>query len=462
MGNVQPGSWQFYVEARAMRVKQITVKGLFGSFDHTIALNMEDRITILHGLNGVGKTTLLSMIDAFFNKRFDELLYIDFSELLIDFDSSQFISIKVKSLRQGSPVLNKYQVKVGEFFFSDIDSEVYEYSLSIPKQARKKHLSNVLKPSETIEIPTELSLGILSGELMDFLVKSDREEEFSCGFAMETDIPAWLSHVTDSVDIHFIQYQRLLLDKSIAERKSFSSFNGEDFQNSIELYSKHLAGCIKDNLAHYGELSNRLDSSFPARVLEKSSSQELSEESLRSRVQELEKWREKLITNGLIKPDTETQFQLNLDESMDSGTKKVLSVYLEDVEKKLNVFDNIHEKINLFKEIINQKLLKKSMTVDPDKGLVFHTEAGHELMPIDLSSGEQHEIIMLYELLFNLKSNSLVLLDEPEISLHMAWKVEFLEDLVQIVKLSKIDVMIATHSASLIHDRWDLTVGLKG
>ena len=31
-----------------MRIKKITVKKLFGIFDHEIPLNMEDRITIIH------------------------------------------------------------------------------------------------------------------------------------------------------------------------------------------------------------------------------------------------------------------------------------------------------------------------------------------------------------------------------------------------------------------------------
>jgi len=44
------------------RIKRIEVVGLFGLYDHVIDLNLEDRVTILHGPNGVGKTVLLQMI----------------------------------------------------------------------------------------------------------------------------------------------------------------------------------------------------------------------------------------------------------------------------------------------------------------------------------------------------------------------------------------------------------------
>ena len=79
----------------------------------------------------------------------------------------------------------------------------------------------------------------------------------------------------------------------------------------------------------------------------------------------------------------------------------------------------------------------------------------------DLSSGEQHELVVLYNLLFVVSPNTLILIDEPEISLHVEWQEIFIRDLVEIAKLSKIDVLLATHSPSIIHDRWDLTIQLK-
>jgi predicted ATP-binding protein involved in virulence len=47
-----------------MRIKQISVTKLFGIFDHVIPLNLDERITIIHGINGVGKTSILRLINA--------------------------------------------------------------------------------------------------------------------------------------------------------------------------------------------------------------------------------------------------------------------------------------------------------------------------------------------------------------------------------------------------------------
>jgi len=43
------------------RLTKIEVVNLFGIFKHTIPLNLTDRITIIHGPNGYGKTVLLSL-----------------------------------------------------------------------------------------------------------------------------------------------------------------------------------------------------------------------------------------------------------------------------------------------------------------------------------------------------------------------------------------------------------------
>jgi predicted ATP-binding protein involved in virulence len=41
-----------------LRVSSVSVTGLFGIYDHSFDLNSTDRVTILHGPNGVGKTIL--------------------------------------------------------------------------------------------------------------------------------------------------------------------------------------------------------------------------------------------------------------------------------------------------------------------------------------------------------------------------------------------------------------------
>ena len=79
-----------------------------------------------------------------------------------------------------------------------------------------------------------------------------------------------------------------------------------------------------------------------------------------------------------------------------------------------------------------------------------------------LSSGEQHEVVLLFDLLFGTEENSLIMVDEPELSLHVAWQRQMLEDLQEMAELSDFRALLATHSPQIIGKRWDLTIELQG
>ena len=48
-----------------MKIRSISVKGLFHTFDHEIRFN-DSGIAIIIGENGIGKTTLLQIINSIF------------------------------------------------------------------------------------------------------------------------------------------------------------------------------------------------------------------------------------------------------------------------------------------------------------------------------------------------------------------------------------------------------------
>jgi len=109
---------------------------------------------------------------------------------------------------------------------------------------------------------------------------------------------------------------------------------------------------------------------------------------------------------------------------------------------------------------VNRKFLHKRIRIDREAGLVAERDDGTPLKLEALSSGEQHELVLHYDLLFRVKPNTLVLIDEPELSLHVAWQKRFLPDLLEIVATAQFDVLIATHSPYIIGDRSDLMIGL--
>ena len=52
------------------------------------------------------------------------------------------------------------------------------------------------------------------------------------------------------------------------------------------------------------------------------------------------------------------------------------------------------------------------------------------------------------------------MIDEPELSLHVAWQEKFLSDIDDIARLSSFRILLATHSPQIIGDRYDLAIEL--
>ena len=139
-----------------------------------------------------------------------------------------------------------------------------------------------------------------------------------------------------------------------------------------------------------------------------------------------------------------------------------MTLYVEDTAKKHEAARHLAMKIRPLLDGLNGKFRHKAISVDRDAGLVAKDRRGWSLPLASLSSGEQHELVLQYELLFEIEPNALVLLDEPEISLHVEWQRTFLADLMHIAKLSGFDALVATHSPYIVGDEDRLMVGLSG
>ena len=138
-----------------------------------------------------------------------------------------------------------------------------------------------------------------------------------------------------------------------------------------------------------------------------------------------------------------------------------LKIYLDDFEDKYRVFDEFIEELDLFTDIINNRLRFKEIKISREEGIVLYKKnTGEKLRLNQLSSGEKQEIILFYELIFESEKNTHLLIDEPEISLHIEWQLKFLDDLLKIVENKQFKVTVATHSPQIINNHWDIQVDL--
>jgi predicted ATP-binding protein involved in virulence len=449
-----------------MRIQQISVSGLFGIFDHVISLYMDDRITILHGPNGFGKTAMLRMLNGLFNSRYSVFQTIPFSSFQVEFDNGSSVEI-VKASDTSERTKKRNNIT---FNFYEPNAEKVSFPLK-----GTKNPPDIDFPIEILDdlIPELRRVGsklwryLPTGETLSLNEVIDRFEDVIPSKLKSREEPDWLESLKNNIHVRLIESQRLL---NVVPSRSSRLYSGTpSMLPTVSAYSDELAQRIQSKLAEYGTTSQSLDRTFPARVVKQQPSPDVTDEQLRHQLNELEATRSRLIEVGLLDKDENSDFQIQ-PQAIDESTKNILSVYVEDVEKKLNVFNEIASKIDLLRRIINNKFAYsyKEMNFNKEKGFVFKTLYNPSssnlgtLSPTDLSSGEQHELVLLYELLFKVKPGSLVLIDEPELSLHVGWQVQFLKDLQEITRLADLDILMATHSPDIIQDRWDLTVELKG
>ncbi len=439
-----------------MRLQELRTHKLFRLFDHVISLNMDERITIIHGPNGYGKTAILRVIAAIFGSSLGALRSLPFDRLDLEFDDRTQLTVTKQTQSE------KGNADYASLLFERRGCKPYRLSRTSPR------LSGHL-PLDAIEhfVPELERVGEKQwiersiGEPLDVDDVFDRYgERLQAYFSLpkgEIERPDWFVKVQDSLNVHFIRANRL--ERSDWENSPRHGPPPAPTQVVVR-YARELANHIQVTLARYAELSQSLDRSFPQRLVTSSTVPALSMHEIRGKLAELEQRRNELTDAGLLDKEEQTHFEVTAP--IDESKADVLSVYINDVEEKLSVFKSLFAKIDLFKKILNRRFLFKTVSIDKNQGIVFLTPDETPLLPSSLSSGEQHEVVLLYQLLFEVKPQSLILIDEPELSLHIAWQEQFLKDLAQITSLSDFDVLIATHSPQIISDRWDLTVELRG
>lgn len=119
------------------------------------------------------------------------------------------------------------------------------------------------------------------------------------------------------------------------------------------------------------------------------------------------------------------------------------------------------ESIIIFKDIVNEIFINKTMTVSDSGKIGISMNNGTALQIQKLSSGEKQILIMFYVLLFHASPGSLVIIDEPEISLHVVWQQSLGGYFSDICRVRGIQMIVSTHSPQVIHDKWDLARELR-
>lgn len=115
----------------------------------------------------------------------------------------------------------------------------------------------------------------------------------------------------------------------------------------------------------------------------------------------------------------------------------------------------INSRIGMFFELVNSffEETKKFIDIDKDKNtIIFNTKEGKSLQLADLSAGEKQLLYLLLTVFLMDEKPAILLLDEPELSLHITWQENLLEALCKLNPACQI--IMTTHSPSIFVNGW--------
>lgn len=441
-------------DPQLLRVQSIRVDRLFDLFDPRVDLKLAERVTILHGPNGVGKTMLLRMVNALLDGRYSLFQRVPFRRFaleLTDDSRVELAPVSAKPSKKQRPLLRLILFRAGkEVDRHDVSANQDVLSMAEAVTGRFPWVRRIGDDLWT----DDREPGLLSAE--DIVSRYANDFPTRLRPEKNSSDPSWLNDLRSTVRVHLIEAQRLLRVTYDDPRRYRT---GPRSLFTVLDYARDLKAIINDTMARYGQQSQSLDQSFPQRLLNNHTAM-LPAAALKERMEKLDTRRAELKEIGLLDEPGSHPFDTAALDSLDAAQKSVMALYVEDTERKLSVLDDLARRARLLLDNVNRKFHHKRIRIDRELGLVAEGSQNRPLGLDVLSSGEQHELVLHYDLLFRVLPNTLVLIDEPELSLHPAWQKRFLPDLLEIVETAQFDVLMATHSPFIVGDRSDLMIGL--
>lgn len=375
-------------------LNSVQILGLFGMYDYTIDLQQSSKkgLLFMTGPNGMGKSTILRLINALYNKDFATLCQIDYKEAVFVFETCKITLNRQQTVELIDDNSDVPSVKIEGLTYS------YE-SISLDGKAPfTESCSWSYSEGQLSELPNPGA----STNSLDLLMGSEK-----------------CLYIADN-----------RLSQNNQDEVLYSS---EHFRQFVEKLKVRLT-----------------DSMIPTGPIEANEF-----EGLDARVSEIEKQLKYLEDCGLDFPAQK--------EGLKSKLKEVVWHTCRCCEHAFKTCSEEIQKLSLFKEFLEDShLVDKELEISLRRGYrLISKNLDRTILNYDmLSSGERHLIMQLMMLLISPQKISLVLIDEPEISFHLMWQMQYLKRISKIQDLRKCSILVATHSTQIFDSHFELTTDL--
>ena len=154
-----------------------------------------------------------------------------------------------------------------------------------------------------------------------------------------------------------------------------------------------------------------------------------------------------LLDKRLVKLQSDYGYYLN-------GLQKQFTGYLnkQGVVTK-EVYDQIYTRKTLFDNLVNEAFKETFKVIDNESDkLRFIIDGKSSIDANKLSSGEKQLLIILLTVLLEDGQEYVLMMDEPEISMHISWQYKLIDMILQLNP--NVQILLTTHSPMIFSDGW--------
>ncbi len=151
-----------------------------------------------------------------------------------------------------------------------------------------------------------------------------------------------------------------------------------------------------------------------------------------------------------------SQLGLTLDQVLYQRNPEVFSFsdYRLSMLKDLRAAMRMQDRIDKFFELINSLFSMTGKTIDiDDKNRVIFRKGKQVIDMEKLSAGEKQILLLLFTLFLMEDRSTVLLLDEPEISLHIEWQDRLIQLMLDLNP--NCQIIMTTHSPNIFADGWE-------
>lgn len=426
-----------------MKLKSLKIEALFNTFSYDLHFDSQDKYLILTGINGYGKTTILNMISALASKDLYYFYTVPFASIDFGFEDGSVLTLSSDKVDDASSIdvpvsgsrnllfdMKESDSKAIGSFRIDVDTIVrvmktnYHFShISINNRLKDDYESTdfyqVMKDEGLLN-----AIMLLTGKNAEQMMM--RLDAFKASYI----------EAERTVECRYLRPKNTMSDLEYRDPKWFL----------IDHLASDFRYMLNNEYANYVKYSQKVDSDFINQAVSSSlvynqKTYDAEREKLIIRAKELE-------LLGLI-PHMDVK-------TYDEANAKMLTAYIVAQNEKIDFYNTLLSKIRLFYKLVDERgFVNKNMSVTVKDGFRFRANGNGFIDLSLLSSGEQNEVVMLYTLVFTVGDDSMLLIDEPENSLHVLWQKKFMRTIEEVSAVKNLFVIVATHSPQIIGSRWD-------